>query len=217
MRSSAELIDALSSLSAKMENRQFTIIGHSQGGLISRKALIEEREDRFSAGDAPFRLVTISAPFAGIAAAEHCGSVAARILSLGLVIPICKLISGEKWYEITRPSPFIQEPGELLEQVATHLKIVTDEAGTCRRRDKNGVCVEDDFVFSLDEQYFEKVDDSSRVDNVEVQAGHAEIVGNYRVPPEKLIKLMQSKGIMHRTRPAQRVGLSLLLSRLYGY
>lgn len=215
MKSSAELIDALSSLSEKMESSKITIIGHSQGGLISRKALIEERDDKFLAGDTSLRLVTISAPYAGIAAADHCASFTARILSLGLVIPICKLISGDKWYEITHPSPFIQNPGELLERVSSHLKIVTDETGTCRLYDENGICVEDDFVFSVNEQYFEKIDASSRVENIEVSAGHAEIVGDYRVPPKKLIKLMQSKGIMYSTPPARREKLSVLLSRLY--
>jgi hypothetical protein len=216
MQSSAELIDALRSLSAGMKSRRMTVIGHSQGGLVSRKALIKEREDRFLAGNASLELVTISAPYAGIAAADHCASPKARYLSLGLVIPICKLISGNKWYEITHPSSFIQQPGELLDQVATHLKIVTDETDTCRDYDQNGKCVEDDFVFSLDEQYFEPVDAASCVENIVVSAGHVEIVGDHDVAPKKLIDLLQQKGIMHQTPPARQNALSTLLARLYG-
>ncbi|MBE0501630.1 MAG: alpha/beta hydrolase [Desulfuromonadales bacterium] len=215
MQSSKELIAALSALSAKMNNLQITVIGHSQGGLISRAALTEEREDKFVAGDKTLRLVSVSAPYAGIAAADHCASVTARVLSLGLVIPVCRLISGEKWYEITFASPFVQQPGELLEEVSSHLKIVTNEKGTCRNYDQKGVCVEDDFVFSTKEQYLKKIDISPRVDNVEVEAGHVEIVGNYNVTPVKLIEIMQAKEIMSSTPPDRREKLSQLLSQLY--
>lgn len=215
MRSSAQLIDALESLSLRMHNSQITVIGHSQGGLIARKALVQEREVRWEAEDAALRLVTISSPFAGIAVADHCASPTVRVLSLGLVVLVCKLISGDKWYEITQPSPFIQKPGELLGQVQEHVKIVTDETGTCRYYDSRGVCVEDDYVFSVAEQYFEPVDASLRVDNIEVEAGHVEIVGDYRVSPRKLIDLLQRKGIMNNTTATRRQRLEELLSRLY--
>ena len=215
MKSSAELNHALNLLSLEMKNSQMTVIGHSQGGLISRKALIKEREDKFTAQNTSMRLVTISAPYAGIKAADHCASPNARFFSIGLVIPICRMISGDKWYEITHPSPFIQQPGELLEQVTSHLKIVTNETGSCRQYDQNGNCVEDDFVFSIDEQYFEPVDALPRVENIEITAGHVEIVGNYHVSPKKLIKLLQHNGIMNTTPPALQDQLAILLSRLY--
>jgi hypothetical protein len=214
-QSSSELIKALDILLSKMNNRKLTVIGHSQGGLISRKALIKERADHLLVADASLQLVTISAPYAGIAAADHCGSTTMRWLTLGLIIPICKIISGDKWYEITHPSPFIQQPGTMLEQVSNHLKIVTNETGSCRKYDKTGTCVEDDFVFSTKEQYFTKVDSQSIVDNVEVSAGHAEIVGDYQLPPKKLIKILQQKGIMRSTRPDQKEELSRLLLELY--
>ncbi len=214
-QSSAELITALDTLSTKMSNNSFTLIGHSQGGLISRKALIKERDDRLQAKNKKLTLVTISSPFAGIAAANHCGSTTARWLSLGLVVPICKLISGDKWYEITAPSPFIQQPGNMLDQVSSHLKIVTDERGTCRKYDEQGYCLEDDFVFSVNEQKFEKVDNAAVVENLEVAAGHAEIVGDYRVIPHKLIKLLQDKSILKRTPPERKAELTLLLKKIY--
>lgn len=214
-QSSAELITALDKLSTKMGNKQITVIGHSQGGLISRRALIEERDDRLQANGTEYSLVTISSPYAGIAAADHCGSTTLRWLTLGLIVPVCMVISGDKWYEITAPSSFIQQPGTILDQVSSHLKIVTDERGTCRKFDENGVCIEDDFVFSVNEQYFEKVDSADFVENLEVDAGHAEIVGNYRVPPKKLIKILQDKGIMHRTPHERKEKLSYLLKQLY--
>jgi hypothetical protein len=215
MQSSTELIKALDMLSTRMNNKKLTVIGHSQGGLISRKALIKDRQDHLSAKDVSLQLVTISAPYAGIAAADHCGSTTMRWLTLGLIIPICKIISGDKWYEITHPSPFIQHPGTMLNQVSNHLKIVTDETGSCRKYDETGACLKDDFVFSTSEQYFGKVDSSSKIDNIEITAGHAEIVGDYREPPVKLIEVLQKKGIMRRTLPDQKDELSRLLLDLY--
>lgn len=214
-KSSTELVQALDTLSGKLRARELTLIGHSQGGLISRKALADNRGVRPSSDQPALRLVTISAPFAGIAAAEHCASPVARLLSFGLVIPICKLISGDKWYEITRPSEFIQQPGPLSEQVTRHLKIVTDETGSCRRRDAFAVCLEEDQVFTLGEQYFSAIDSAAQVKNVEVAAGHTEIVGDHRVAPEKLIRLLQAEGIMRATPVGKRDRLLALLSRLY--
>lgn len=215
IKSSAELVEALNTLSAKMNHQQITVIGHSQGGLVARKALVVGRERGIHKQDLPLRLVTISTPFAGIAAADHCGSYTARLLSLGLVMPICQIISGDKWDQIPQNSSFIQKPGELLAQVDSHLKIITDESGTCRHYNDLGSCVEDDFVFSLDEQYFGPVDSSAQVQLVEVHAGHVEIVGDDNIPPEKLIAQLQRNGIMNKTDAAQRNNLSVFLSSLY--
>lgn len=214
-QSSAELITALDALSAKIRNNKMTVLGHSQGGLIARRALIKERDDHLQVNDKNLTLVTISSPYAGITAADHCGSTTMRWLTLGLIIPVCKIISGDKWYEITNPSPFIQQPGNFVENVSQHLKIVTDERGTCRKFDDNGVCLEDDFVFSVKEQYFDKVDNIKIVDNIEVNAGHAEIVGDYQVVPAKLIAILQDKSIMNSTPLARKAQLSLLLKRIY--
>ena len=214
-QSSTELVSALDALLAKMRNNNITVLGHSQGGLISRRALIKERDDRLQVKDKNITLVTISSPYAGIAAADHCGSTTLRWLSLGLVVPICQIISGDKWYEITTPSPFIQQPGTILDQVSSHLKIVTDERDTCRKFDEQGACLEDDFVFSVEEQYFDKVDNVEIVENRVVAAGHAEIVGDYRVPPNKLIKLLQEKSILKRTPPERKAQLSYLLKQVY--
>jgi hypothetical protein len=217
MKSSAELISSLNALSAKMDNPNLIVIGHSQGGLVARSALTKGRQDQLSVDNSRLQLITISAPYAGIFAANHCGSKTIRLLSLGLVVPICHAISGDKWYEITAPSPYIQQPGTLLERVSSHLKIVTDETGSCRARDENGTCIEDDFVFSVKEQYFGQVDNARGVDNVEIAAGHVEIVGDYNVVPIKLIELLQEKGVMRSTPPAKLSKLSELLAQIYHY
>lgn len=216
MKSSAQLITALQQLSKVMQNRHYTIIGHSQGGLISRKALIEGRKPSLVNDNLDLRLVTISAPFSGIAAASHCGSPLAKVLSLGLIVPVCYAISGAKWYEITDASEFIRHPGNLLPQVDDYLKVVTDERNVCRRVDDDGYCLKYDDIFSLAEQYYPLIDKDPRVTNVQVQAGHVEIVGDQAVAPVKLIQILQDHGIMKKTDGKQQAGLELLLSLLYG-
>ena len=215
MESSAQLVSAMHQLARLMTNRQFTLIGHSQGGLISRKAAIKERQQSLTDDNIDLHLVTISTPFSGIAAASHCGSTLARVLTLGLIVPVCYAISGDKWYEITSASDFIRQPGELVPQVDDFLKIDTDENNTCRRLDDEGNCIESDDIFSLAEQYYPAVDNDQRVTNVQVHAGHAEIVGGRRVAPVKLIRILQSYGVMKPTAEKQQTQLNTLLTRLY--
>lgn len=216
MTTSEQLISAVKKLNTAIANKNFTIIGHSQGGLITRKALIKDREASLKGEDIHLNLVTISAPVAGIAAADHCGSTFMQVATLGLIVPVCYAISGGKWYEITAQSDFIQKPGELVPQVKDYLKIVTDENNTCRRYEKDGRCAEDDYVFSVEEQYMTAVDQDRRLDNVELHAGHVEIVGDHKVAPRKLIKILQDKGYMSMTTAKQKQAFEKLLAVLYG-
>lgn len=215
MKSSSDLIHALSILFDYMSEPDITLIGHSQGGLIARKALIEERSDALILNKhSALRLITISSPFAGIKAAESCGSKH-RNLTLGLAIPICKLISGDKWFEITSASDFIQEPGTLLKGVGSYLKIVTDERNSCRQYSLDGHCAEDDFVFSTDEQYHPLIDKDAIVEHLEIVAGHTEIVGDDEIKPRKLIRIFQRNGIMAQTPLEREKKLALLLDQLF--
>jgi pimeloyl-ACP methyl ester carboxylesterase len=215
MVSSAELITAIEDLAGQLPSKRVTVIGHSQGGLVARKALVEDRPDLLKTADVDLRLVTLSAPFSGIASAEPCGSARAGTWTLGLVPAICRLISGDKWHEITSASDFIRRPGRLVPQVGEHLKVVTDERGTCRRHARNGRCAEDDFVFGLEEQRLPGTDDHPRMKIVEVKAGHVEIVGDRRVIPTKLIALLQEQGVLNPTEPGRVDAFHRLLARLY--
>jgi len=216
MRSSAQLATSLDALEVKMHNKQITVIGHSQGALISRKALVAKRPDPMQNKEAKVRLVTISGPFSGIASAEQCGSptLFMRVLTLGLVEQLCKIVSGDKWYEITSASEFIRQPGDLLSQVYSHLKIDTDERGACYRNE-DGSCKEKDYTFSLEEQRFALVDKAPLVKIVEIKAGHVEIVGDQRVAPVKLIATLQQYGILNQTELLRGAAFNQLLSRLY--
>ncbi|MFZ2162566.1 MAG: alpha/beta hydrolase [Sideroxyarcus sp.] len=216
MRSSAQLATALDTLAGQMRNREITVIGHSQGALVSRKALVAARPDPMQNKEAQLRLVTISGPFSGIASAEQCGSpkLYMRVLTLGLVEQLCKIVSGDKWYEITSASEFIRQPGDLRDQVQSYLKIDTDERGACYRN-QAGDCIENDYTFSLEEQYFAPVDKAPLVRKVEIKAGHVEIVGDQRIAPRKLIAILQQNGILNPTEAQRSAAFDQLLARLY--
>ncbi|MEO5660505.1 MAG: alpha/beta hydrolase [Polaromonas sp.] len=215
MLSSAQLNSALDQLAPKMANPRVTVIGHSQGALIARKALVANRPDAISNPALRLRLVTVSGPFAGIASAHQCGDPLTRVLTFGLIGPICKIVTGDKWSEITYNSPFILQPGALHGQVDDYLKVVTDENGSCRRS-KDGVCLESDEIFSLQEQRNAAVDSDPLVKIAQVKAGHVEIVGDKRVAPVKLIAILQQNGVIEPTEPERTAKLKRLLSHLYG-
>ena len=213
--SSIELIAAIEELSAVLQQSDITLIGHSQGGLVARRALIDERPDRIDIGDVDIDLVTISAPFGGIEAAAHCGSKTLAWLSLGLVKPICKIITGSKYREIPANSEFILQPGQLVPSVNRHLKIVTDEVDTCRVFDELGSCVEADYVFSIDEQNQQSVDEEPGMSPLLVKAGHVEIVGDHQTVPDKLIGILQQQGVMRATPAEATEEFAKLLADLY--
>jgi len=213
--SSGQLIRALDELGVHQRDRRLTVIGHSMGGLVARKALEAGRRDEWRRNDARLRLATVSAPIGGIAVASHCGYRPLHWLSLGVLPGICWAITGDNWYEITSSSDFIRRPGELLPTVQRYLKVVTDERGTCRRRSVDGSCIESDYIFSLDEQYHPAIDRYARLTNVEVDAGHVEIVGYKDVAPRKLLEILQREDMLARTPPERRDALERLLSILY--
>jgi hypothetical protein len=160
------------------------------------------------------QLITLSAPFSGISAADHCASTTARVISLGLVIPICRLISGDKWFEITHASDFIRRPGRLHPGVHRHLLVMTDETESCRNWEDRD-CTEDDFVFSLAEQALPPAADTPSVEKRVIRAGHAEIVGNKHHVPHKLIGLLQESGILRQTETSRLVAFNRRLREIF--
>lgn len=211
--SASALRNAVNQLAEQTRTPLITVIGHSQGALIARKSLTDlplappRRQPEL-------RLVTISGPFSGIASAETCGRRWLFPLTLGLLPASCYVVTGAKWADITFSSPFIREPGLLVPQVNSYLKIDTDERNTCRR-EENGRCVEDDDVFSLAEQRNPLVENEARARRVEVKAGHVEIVGDKRVAPTKLIATLQQQGVIRPTEPERQSAFLLLLARIY--
>ena len=215
VRVSDELVAALDRLAGHLQQPRLTVMGHSMGGLVTRKALERDRPGAWRRADVDLRLLTISAPFAGIGIAETCGYPAVQWLSLGVVPGLCKVITGDNWYEITAASDFIRRPGPLLPTVHKFLKVVTDERDRCRRTDERGRCVVSDYVFSLGEQYQPVVDRLPGLINIEVEAGHVEIVGDKDIVPHKLLAILQQQGLLAATPPERRAALEQLLAELY--
>ena len=212
---SDQLINALDSLASHMSNRNLTVIGHSLGGLVARKAMEHDRRSEWQNDDLSIKLVTVSAPFAGIEIASPCDNKFLHWVSLGIVPGICWGISGDNWSEITPASNLIRYPEPMVQTVERYLKIVTDERDTCRRKSKNGSCIESDHVFSLAEQYHPVIDNYKQLINVEVQSGHVEIVGYKHVAPRKLLSILQQQGMLAVTPPERRVALEGLLAKLF--
>ena len=212
--SSGQLITAVEALSSKVRGHEVTVIGHSMGGLVARKAMEKDRRE-WQQNEARMQLVTISAPLAGIDAAGPCGSRSLHWLSLGIVPGICWMITGDNWFEITSASDFIRRPEPLHPSVRRYLKVVTDERDTCRRESADGKCLESDYIFSLAEQYQPVVDRYPQVTNVEVEAGHVEIVGNKEIAPRKLLGILQQQGLLALTPPERLAALERLLAELY--
>lgn len=215
VRASGELVAALDALAGHMRNRNVTVIGHSMGGLVARKAMEPSETSERLRDDVNVRLVTVSAPVAGIAVSNTCGYQVLHWLSLGTVPAICWAITGDNWLEITAPSDFIRRPGPLHPSVRRYVKVVTNERDTCRRRSASGACLQSDFTFSLPEQYHPVIDAYPQLTNVQVDAGHVEIVGYKDAPPRKLLAILQEQGVIEPTPPERRAALERLLAELY--
>ena len=213
--SSANLIIAVEELSKNLEQPEITVIGHSQGGLVARRALIVQQEDRLEASKNDIRLITISTPFGGIKAASHCGSKPLAWLSLGITKLICQIVTGGKYREIPPNSEFITSPGNLIPAVNKHLKIATDESDSCRRYNDRNECVESDYVFSLDEQSQQALNSDINLSAIVVKSGHVEIIGNGETPPTKLIEILQQQEVLNSTPPEKGEELAQLLTQLY--
>jgi pimeloyl-ACP methyl ester carboxylesterase len=209
-----ELRQAVQQLAAQSRVPQITVIGHSQGALIARKSMTEAPTQPSPGRPVDLRLVTVSGPFSGIDSARTCGKTWLYPVTLGMLPLSCYIATGAKWADITYSSRFIREPGPLAPQVASHLKIDTDERGTCRR-EENGRCVEGDDIFSLAEQRHPLVEADGRTRRVEVGAGHVEIVGDKQVAPKKLIAILQAEGVLRPTPVASLPAFGLLLARVY--
>ncbi len=215
--SAGALLRAATQLAVQAGSSPVTVIGHSQGALIARRALTDALDSASSLPDTPavdWRLVTISGPFSGIAAARSCGRNWLYPLTLGLLPLSCNLFTGPKWKDITFSSDFITQPGQLLPGVS-HLKIDTNEVGSCRR-ETDGRCLESDKIFSLAEQRNAEVEASPAVDRVQVQAGHVEIVGDKLKAPTKLITLLLEKGVLRPFAANRRSEFERMLAKVYG-
>ena len=214
-KSGARLARALGELGRHIQSRRILVLGHSQGGLVARWALSGAREGLHKNGGMTYDLVTVSSPFNGIAAASDCGSRLYHALSLGITVGVCQAVTGAKWTEIHPRAALVTAPPALLPAVQDHLTVMTDERESCRRAGPDGRCLEDDFVFSLEEQAIDRLRFDRRVQTEEVAAGHVEIVGAPGVRPAKLLSILKRHGILEQTPSGKELAFEALLRRLF--
>jgi pimeloyl-ACP methyl ester carboxylesterase len=215
--SAGQLARALEALERRLQPGQITLLAHSQGGLVTRRALVQERAAPLRSPEGfTYRLFTVSSPFAGIRASSDCAKTWLHVVTLGVTVLVCQLAAGDNWREIPPGSALVARPGTLVPEVREVLQVVTDERGSCEVPGPDGGCRKTGFVFSLGEQHNPAVEADARLAQREVQAGHVEIVGGDGVAPVKLIALLQERGILARTPPERREEIARLLARLYG-
>jgi pimeloyl-ACP methyl ester carboxylesterase len=114
--------------------RSLTIVAHSMGGLVSRRACTVDHPSGLAALGIQLRLVTIASPFAGYTGADY-----AR-MDMGM--------GADSWQCMGATSKFVTQPGDLGPAVR-HSKIETNETGKTRR--EGGETLGDDAA-SLDQQ-----------------------------------------------------------------
>lgn len=204
-----ELTVALSGVAPQMGSGRITVIGHSQGGLIARRALTQVDHSPAEVT----QLVTISTPFFGIRSARDCGLMPLHILTFGITVGVCQAIAGRKWTEIHDRAPFVTTPPPLSPEVARHLAILTDETASCRSYE-GGKCVESDFVFTLEEQAIDYIR-AARVEQKIVRSGHAAIVGEEGKVPRALISLLEREQILEPISSGETVDHQSWLRWLY--
>ena len=166
-----------------------------------RPHAVELRAQPLRPGGFTYTLVTVAAPFGGVRSAADCGRTWLHVLTLGASAAVCGIVAGDAWQEIPPGSGFMRKPGTLIPEVTEAIGVVTLESGACRRRALRGGCDEPDVVFSLREQRNDVVEADPRWTRVQVSAGHAEIIGDPGRPPEKLISILQERGILQPPPP----------------
>ncbi len=177
---------------------EVTVIGHSLGGLIARRALTDGVLPDPVRQSAPLRLVTIATPFAGVASARTCGLRWARVFSFGTVGAICRRVARTAaWRDFHPAASVIVEPGVLSNEVQLHLHVVTIEQDQCRRRCRTddgseGRCRKTDSVFREAEQDPALVADP-RLRSTSIEAGHGHVVGNARTVPASTVAILQAQ------------------------
>lgn len=212
--SATQLAAALSALQRRLQPQELTILGHSQGGLVARRALQADLPRPLITQEGfGYRLVTVSSPFSGIASSSDCGKTWLHVVSLSATVVVCLAITGNKWTEIPPGSGFMKNPASLV--VSRHLQIVTDERDTCRTRRSDGTCAVDDFIFGLEEQYSAVVSADPGVTTVELKEGHTAIVGENGAPPLLLLETLKAQKVLAQTPPQRQAEFSELLTRLY--
>jgi pimeloyl-ACP methyl ester carboxylesterase len=107
----SELRRAATLLAGQAGSPPVTLIGHSQGALIARRALTDALDPAPSLPTTEavdWRLVTISGPFSGIGAASTCGKSWLYPFTLGLLLQVLQVLQHFHRSQVERHYVFVR-------------------------------------------------------------------------------------------------------------
>jgi hypothetical protein len=159
--STDRLVHALKKQHDSNHKEAITVIAHSMGGLIARKALTEERANS-KENTTKINLVTISTPFAGVKEANG---------TMFLWLDLFGIHPSHR--DLAALSNFVKFPGKLRQNVR-HWKIETAEDVFVLT---NPTVSQKEFVFRLRHQKHPEVDnDKSMMEHIELRSGHVQVL-----------------------------------------
>jgi len=178
VRVSGELIAALDGLAGHMHNRQLTVMGHSMGGLVS--------ERHWSATARAWNAPTWNCGYSPSRRRSPASALPRPAATAGAMAEPGVVPASARWYRRQLVRDHLGLDSSAARAAAAHgtaiLKIVTDERGHLPALDANGAVSRAIMSSALGEQY-QPVVTARRLTNVEVDAGHVEIVGDRNIVP----------------------------------
>ena len=145
-------------LSAETTGGNLTVIAHSMGGLVSRRAMTAGRRQSLAGTATPVKLITIASPFGGFASANAT-----------LLWPFNTFGINESFRSLGTMRDFIRTPGALGQNIS-HIKIETDERE--KTRTQNGMTVSDALVLPENQKNNAVDSDPGLKAKITLNAGH---------------------------------------------
>jgi len=193
-RSADRFVRAVRTLRNLCAPPSITVIAHSMGGLVARRAMTVGRPETLAepAGGLPIRLVTVASPFGGFSEANLTRLWVVRILAAPFGVM-------ESHANLGSRSSFICQPGSLGANVS-HVKAETEEEGKTRldwrgRRER-------DTVARRRNQRNPIVDADARARVVHIDAGHVGVIEDHREVPQIFWDALEDSGMLARDKTA---------------
>lgn len=189
-RSADRFVTAVRTLRNLCSPPSITVIAHSMGGLVARRAMTTGRAQTLAepAGGLPIRLVTVASPFGGFRVANLARLRLLRILA-------APFGGSESHACLGSRATFIRQPGSLGANVS-HVKAETEEEGKTRL-DRQGRR-RPDTVARRENQRNSLVDSDARARVVQINAGHVGAIENHREVPRVLWDALADAGMLAR-------------------
>lgn len=119
-KSADQLVDEITSIQQKYHLKEVKVVAHSMGGLVSRRAMISDRNKTLANKEFKVDFISIASPFGGFPSAN-----------VAKLLPYNILGTKESHRSLATRSAFITNPGNLGRNI-THTKIETIETNKKR-------------------------------------------------------------------------------------